>query len=377
MYLENDIIDECKKKNLHFKRIEYMQLNNKKRRCCVYTCGIHEKYGEQYKTVEKIFSIKQPCIYCNHSRLDLTLQDEVNMVNPNILIIGKYINTDTPIECKCIIHNKIWKSRPLELIKGKTGCSQCIKIKKYNNSKIKSVYQFQQEIQRINPNIQFIGKYVNTHTLTDFKCLIHNIVFQSLPCNILNQTSTCPLCAKENMRQKEGLTIMDIKKSIKDNNLQMEIVDNNYVNTKTPIKCRCIIHNIVYKTQPKTILYRHSSGCPRCFQSVGEYKLKNVLDNLGFNVIPQYSFDDCIYKNKLRFDYYDENKKIAFEYQGQQHYYPVNFGGISNDDADKAFKETIIRDKIKKMYCNKNNIKLICVPYWEYDNMEHFLLNNI
>ena len=371
-----NIIDECNNKNLNFKRIEYVQSNNRNRRCVIYTCGFHEKYGEQCKTVEKLFTTKKPCIYCNHSRLDLTLQEDVNKINPNIIIIGEYVNTDTHVKCKCDIHNETWKSRPLELLKGKTGCSQCIAIKKHN-SRVKPLKQFKDEVAKINPNIEFVGDYYNTHTLATFKCLIHGIEFKSLPCNILNQTSTCPLCAKRNMQVKEGLSVEDLKNVIKKSELQMDIVDDTYLNNKTPIKCKCLIHNITYKTQPKNFLYRGSSGCPKCFQSTGEYKLKLILDKLGFVTKAQYSFDDCRYKHKLRFDYYDIDKNIAFEYQGQQHYYPVNFGGMSDKEAKKEFEESRIRDNIKKDYCRKNNIKLICVPYWEYDNMEHFLLKHI
>lgn len=376
MYTEEKIISECDKKNLDFKRIEYIQCDNRNRRCVIYSCRIHEKYGEQFKPVEKIFTIKTPCVYCNHSRLDLTLQDEIQEVSPNVLVIGKYINIDTPIECKCEIHDEIWKSRPSDLLKGKVGCKKCISIKKHN-SKIKPIDMLKQEIKLVNPNIEFVGEYFGTHIMTDFRCLIHNKNFKSVPCNILNQTATCPICAKRNMQIKEGLNMDDLNNAIKKNKLQMEIIDTEYINRSTPIECRCLIHNIPYKTSPRNFLYKNSSGCPKCFQSAGENKLGILLKDMGFNVEPQYSFEDCKYINKLRFDYYDENKKIAFEYQGEQHYHPVNFGGISLDKAKEDFEINKKRDKIKKDYCKKNNIKLICVPYWEYNNMEHFLMQKI
>lgn len=376
MYTEEDIIQECNRKDLSFKRIEYVYINNRKRKCVIYTCDKHNNYGEQLKPVEKIFSTKQPCVYCNHSRLDLTLQDEVSKINPQVKIIGKYINTDTHVECQCMIHNETWSTRPLELLKGKVGCSQCIAIKKHNK-RVKSLDVFKQEVKNVNPNIEFIGEYENTYTLTKFKCIIHNIEFESLPCNILNKTATCPICSKRNIQIKEGLSINDLKQVIKKNNMPIEVIDEEYINNRTPIKCRCLIHDIEYKTPSKNFLYRDSSGCPKCHQSIGEHKLHDILIHLGFNVKSQYSFDDCKYKNRLRFDYYDEKNKVAFEYQGQQHYYPINFGGISDKEAQREFETNIKRDSIKKEYCNTNNIKLICIPYWEYDNMEQFLLKNI
>lgn len=376
MYEEKDIIKECKNKNLNYKRIQYMETGGKKRRCVVYECNVHKKYGEQFKPVEKIFAIKNPCIYCNHTRLDLTIQEDVNKINPNIMILDNYVNTETQIKCKCIIHDEIWSARPLELLKGKVGCSKCISIKKHDNSRIKPLEQLKKEIRQVNPNIIITGDYYNTHRLTDFKCLIHNKSFRSLPCNILNQTSTCPICAKESIRDKEGLTKEDLQRKINENGLQLTLI-GDYINNNTSIECKCLIHNITYMTSPRNFLYKNSSGCPKCFQSKGERKLHLLLNEMGFDVESQYSFDDCKNINKLRFDFYDKSRNIAFEYQGQQHYQPINFGGISDDEARIEFENNQKRDDIKRKYCNDNNIKLICIPYWEYDNMKQFLINKV
>jgi hypothetical protein len=53
------------------------------------------------------------------------------------------------------------------------------------------------------------------------------------------------------------------------------------------------------------------------------------------------------------------------EYNGEQHY------------IDKFGKEKFIQqqrnDKMKHEYCNRKNIKLINIPYWEFDNIENIL----
>ena len=36
-----------------------------------------------------------------------------------------------------------------------------------------------------------------------------------------------------------------------------------------------------------------------------------------------------------------------------------------------------IRDTIKNMYCDKNNLNLIRIPYWEINNIEEILNNKI
>ena len=66
-------------------------------------------------------------------------------------------------------------------------------------------------------------------------------------------------------------------------------------------------------------------------------------------------FEDCIDKRPLPFDFYLPEYNICIEYQGQQHYYPVEIFGGKN-----AFESQVLRDNIKREYCQKNNILLSC-----------------
>lgn len=70
-------------------------------------------------------------------------------------------------------------------------------------------------------------------------------------------------------------------------------------------------------------------------------------------------------KGQLSYDVYVCGKNIAFEYQGKQHFEPVEiFGGIDN------YKKQIERDKIKKQLSQKNGVKLILINYWEDISVE-------
>ena len=78
-------------------------------------------------------------------------------------------------------------------------------------------------------------------------------------------------------------------------------------------------------------------------------------------------FKDCKDKNPLPFDFYLPEYNMCIEYQGQQHYYPVEiFGG------KKTFEKQQKHDNIKKEYCQKNNITLFEIPY--YSNLDEELL---
>lgn len=79
-----------------------------------------------------------------------------------------------------------------------------------------------------------------------------------------------------------------------------------------------------------------------------------------YNIIyeAQKTFDDCIFKGKLKFDYYLPEHDILIEIQGKQHYEPNSkFGG------DTQFIEQQERDKIKAEWCLEHNKKLYTICY--------------
>lgn len=124
----------------------------------------------------------------------------------------------------------------------------------------------------------------------------------------------------------------------------------------------------------------HTTSCG-CISSKGENKISQYLINHNINYKPQYTFDDCTYKGLLRFDIgvLDCNKNLVFlcEFDGQQHYEPVIFGGDSYDEAVKKHEQLVIRDNVKNTYCAEKGIRLLRIPYWDYDNIEDILTTYI
>ena len=84
----------------------------------------------------------------------------------------------------------------------------------------------------------------------------------------------------------------------------------------------------------------------------------------------QHKFGDCKHKRKLPFDFYLPELNTCIEYNGKQHYEPIDFFG-----GDCGFKEQQIRDMVKNKYCYENNIKLLTIKYDE--NIKSKLLSLI
>lgn len=91
------------------------------------------------------------------------------------------------------------------------------------------------------------------------------------------------------------------------------------------------------------------------------YKIikKNYKD---YNVIYQYRpfFLKSDIGGQMSYDIFITGIDVAIEYQGKQHFEPVEFfGGMD------SYKRTVERDRIKRELSEKNGVKLIYINYWE------------
>ena len=117
-------------------------------------------------------------------------------------------------------------------------------------------------------------------------------------------------------------------------------------------------------------------GCPYCFDtkkfvfSKGEKSVEKTLQDLHITYLPQYTFHGCRDKNMLPFDFYLPDINKCIEYDGQHHFYPVTFNGISEEQAKENYLATVKHDKIKDKYCKDNNIELLRIPYYDFKNID-------
>ena len=98
------------------------------------------------------------------------------------------------------------------------------------------------------------------------------------------------------------------------------------------------------------------------------YKIKSSYPN--YTVVHHYREK---WLGKQHLDVYIKELRIAFEYQGLQHFKPVDFFG-----GEKAFLENIRRDKLKKEKCKKENVILYEVePGYNFDDIVSTIDNHI
>lgn len=140
-------------------------------------------------------------------------------------------------------------------------------------------------------------------------------------------------------------------------------------------KCDCDPPHYIY-VRSYDLLNQKVFTCPnvKTNKSKGEQLLCEILDELNVIYVQQYTFKKCINpktKHKLRFDFYLPDYNCCIEYDGQQHFEESTM--CSDTLEDRQY-----RDSIKNQYCKNNNIKLIRIPYWNYNKLnEEYLIELI
>jgi len=254
---------------------------------------------------------------------------------------SKYINNKTIIKIICPIHD-IFEQKPSNHLSG-SGCIKC-RNDNYRN------------IDYINKcNLKFENKfdyslvnYVNNNTKVKIICPTHGVFEQTLKDHF--NSNGCPYCSGKKMN-----TDLFIEKSNKKHNNYYKYSLSEYKGAFKKIKIICPIHGIFEQVSS---VHLFGSGCPICKSSKGEKNIISLLNDKNIKFIHQHKFNNCKYINDLIFDFYLPEKNMCIEYNGIQHYKPIDYFG-----GEHCFNKNKKRDNIKKKYCKNNNIKLKIITY--------------
>lgn len=331
----------------------------------------HNKCGNVYLVQPDSFKRGRRCPTCqrlaqaNMRKLsnEQFIKRVYNLVGDEYTVIEPYINSKRPIKIK---HNKcgyISRMSPNNFMQG-ARCKYCAG----------NVQLTQQQVEN-----RIVEMYGNEYTLlsdyqgmsSDIK-LKHNscnTVFWSNANNFLNKKSNkCPICypnGKKTPRQFQT----DLDNSCGKGRYT---IVGDYVNAKSLTKIRCNVCNHTWETKPNWLL-TNRSGCPYCNSPKGEVVVNRILKSLSINYETQKTFDDLKDNNLLSYDFFIPGQSILIEYQGKQHYQPVDhFGGKSQ------FKVQQKHDKMKANYAKANGYNLITIPYTEdtFSKIKKYLLSH-
>lgn len=276
----------------------------------------------------------------------------------NIKRVEKYINSRFKILVKCLICGYKWKRN----FKGKKtrGCPICsINKQKIKINKIKRILRKR--------NIKLLDvKYKNCKNKMRYCCLIDKTIWKSSLDSIINGNTGCPVCGGS-----KKLNNKDIDKRIKNRKIKRL---ENIINAITPIRWKCLVPNCncIWKARPTDITNLRQLGCPNCSLGKSEKHIKALIKkHINYDYLePHKTFR--FNSRKYYPDFYLEinSKKIIIEYNGRQHYEPVEFGGISKKRSYENYVIQKNRDIQVRKYCKENNICLLEIPYyWKEDKI--------
>lgn len=274
----------------------------------------------------------------------------------------EYVNNYTEVTIICPKHGS-FKQRPDVHFRG-GGCVKCIhseRSEKLNDGKV----TFIKKAKDIHGNKYDYNlvEYVNNKTKIKIICPIHGIFEQQPRSHTLNG-SGCPYCANKHITNERFME----KCRNKYGNLY-NYNKTNYIKSHDKVIVICD-NNHEFKVSPNNHL--NGRGCPVCKESVGERIIRAYLDEIGVKYIKDMSFDGCIHKRKLKFDFYLPKYDTCVEFDGEQHFNTYRFEK-SEDNLNLRIK----RDKIKNKFCAENDIKLIRIKYDKSDKEIKSIINRI
>lgn len=109
-------------------------------------------------------------------------------VNPNVEVLGKIINNQTKVLCRCKVCNHKWEVTPDKLKQGR-GCPKCAgKMKLSHTEQVLA-------INKVNPDVEVLGEIKNNSTKVLCCCKICQHEWFAAPYTLKSGVG-CPRCAK-------------------------------------------------------------------------------------------------------------------------------------------------------------------------------------
>ena len=142
-------------------------------------------------------------------------------------------------------------------------------------------------------------------------------------------------------------------------------------NDKSIIECRCSCGRLFYTDVYN--LMENINRCEVCRNAIShdEFLVSQFLDDNNIKYKEQFRFNSCKYKKPLPFDFHLDDYDILIEIDGEQHFRPVRFGGMSQEEAEENFQKQKNKDSIKNDFCKKHNIPLLRISYEEINNEQY------
>lgn len=278
-----------------------------------------------------------------------------NILGGDYVVLGEYINNHTKIEMHHTKCKQTFLKLPKEALNG-SGCPFCCGSKP-------ALYSEQWVRENAPLPYHYVGGYTRMARKCSFYCDICKEVFLQVPTKLIHFHIYGCKCAPTKKKTHQEFLDMLGEECLN----EYDIIDN-YVNFDTKLQIKHKKCGTIFKVSPDKFILRYQKVyCPSCYykKSKGEVCISNFLTTNNIIYEKNFSFPDLKFK---MFDFYLPQYSVCIEYDGEQHFRPIqHFGG------QEGFKDCKRRDQEKNEYCIRNNIPLFRIPYWDKNNISQIL----
>lgn len=218
--------------------------------------------------------------------------------------------------------------------------------------------------------------FQDTKTPVKIICPKHG-PFMQAPSNHVRQKQGCPECGTQKAHEKTKLGkegFIERAKAVHGDKFNYDNL--KYTSLRNKVTITCPKHGDFVQNAQNHLM---GFGCPKCSESRGEKIVSDILNKNGIAFERQKRFTKCFNIGptgkctKLPMDFYLPEHNVVIEYDGVQHFEPVDsFGG------KEALEKTKIKDEIKNNFCKENGIKMIRINYQlPFDQIAPYILQEL
>jgi len=275
-----------------------------------------------------------------------------------ILLSTVFTNkTDKGMEW-CCHDGHYWTDSISNVLRRRNPCLECEKIHRYDDMKNELTSILDSKGYRYKDKYQ-LDKIVRYRTTIKIVCDMDHITSACTDTILESDDFICSKC-----RKRSKYTIEDARNIAKQRG--GECLSDEYKNGREKLLWKCH-YGHTWETGLSRIISEYS-WCSKCNISIGEEISRMIFVTLFGLKFPKSKYD---WLDGLELDGYNESMKLAFEYNGEQHYkLSTKF-----HETIEEFKAQQARDFKKNKLCGKLGIRLITIPYTiKFTKLQTFIM---
>lgn len=296
------------------------------------------------------------CPYCS-GRARLTINNAVEFAKSKMgrCLSNEYEfkNGRSKLDWQCSVGH-VWKARMSHIVNGFSWCPYC-------SGKRKLYIDDFKELAIDNGGECLSEKYIVGEKMR-WKCGSGHIWYASYDSVWLGK-HWCPYCsgnAKLSINHARSIAVLCGGKCL----------STKYINNSSKLIWECCEKH-VWKASYSKVNY--GTWCPECSIYKNQKKLAEIMSDIlnekSESIRPSWLKNPRTGRN-LEIDIYFKSSKIAVEYNGIQHYKPINFSGsLSNEQMLRNLIELKYRDKLKRKLAKNNSNKIKHFITFTYRNI--------